>query len=166
VLTDVRMPPTNSDDGLRAALVLRQENPDLRVIVLSQYVEERYATRLLSTATGGVGYLLKDRVTDVDEFLDAIRRVTAGGTVIDPEVVAQLLTRAPADPMDRLTRREREVLTLMAQGRSNTGIATELVISDSAVSKHINNIFAKLDLPETGNDHRRVQAVLRFLGER
>ncbi|GAA2999402.1 response regulator transcription factor [Streptosporangium longisporum] len=163
VVTDVRMPPSHTDEGLRAALVLRSQRPALAILVLSQYVEERYATRLLSTATGGIGYLLKDRVADVEEFLDAVRRIAAGGTALDPEVVAQLLLRGRSDPLDRLTRREYEVLSLIAEGRSNTGIAEALVVSESAVGKHINNIFAKLDLSGADKDHRRVLAVLRFL---
>ncbi|NAS24848.1 response regulator [Herbidospora sp. NEAU-GS84] len=163
VVTDVRMPPSHTDEGLRAALVLRRQWPDLSIVVLSQYVEERYATTLLSTTTTGVGYLLKDRVADVPEFLDALRRVAAGGTALDPEVVAQLLVRRHSDPLDRLTRREKEVLALIAEGRSNTGIAEALSVSESAVGKHINNIFAKLDLSGDDKDHRRVLAVLRFL---
>lgn len=163
VLTDVRMPPTHTDEGLRAALSLRRRQPDLPILVLSAYVEERYATQLLSTATTGLGYLLKDRVADVPQFLDALRRVAAGGTALDPEVVAQLLLRRHSDPLDRLTRREHEVLALIAEGRSNTGIAEALVVSESAVGKHINNIFAKLDLTGADKDHRRVLAVLRFL---
>jgi DNA-binding NarL/FixJ family response regulator len=163
VVTDVRMPPTHTDEGLRAALVLRREQPDLAVLVLSQYVEERYAAQLLSSATGSVGYLLKDRVADVAEFIDALRRVAAGGTVLDPEVVSQLLLRGHSDPLDRLTPREHEVLTLMAEGRSNAGIGQELVLSEGAVGKHIGNIFTKLDLSPTEGDHRRVLAVLRFL---
>ncbi|WP_066363146.1 response regulator [Herbidospora mongoliensis] len=162
VVTDVRMPPSHTDEGLRAALVLRRQWPDMSIVVLSQYVEERYATALLSTATSGVGYLLKDRVADVPEFLDALRRVALGGTALDPEVVAQLLVRH-SDPLDRLTRREKEVLALIAEGRSNTGIAEALTVSESAVGKHINNIFAKLDLTGDDKDHRRVLAVLRFL---
>ncbi|MFD0890277.1 LuxR C-terminal-related transcriptional regulator, partial [Streptosporangium algeriense] len=163
VVTDVRMPPTHTDEGLRAALVLRRQHPGLPILVLSQYVEERYATRLLSTTTSGVGYLLKDRVADVAEFVDALRRVADGGTALDPEVVAQLLLRGRSDPLDRLTRREYEVLALIAEGRSNAGIAEALVISESAVGKHINNIFTKLDLSGADKDHRRVLAVLRFL---
>nr|WP_231515641.1 response regulator transcription factor [Herbidospora cretacea] len=163
VVTDVRMPPSHTDEGLRAALVLRRQWPDLSIVVLSQYVEERYATTLLSTTTTGVGYLLKDRVADVPEFLDALRRVAMGGTALDPEVVAQLLVRRHSDPLDRLTRREKEVLALIAEGRSNTGIAEALSVSESAVGKHINNIFAKLDLSGDDKDHRRVLAVLRFL---
>jgi DNA-binding NarL/FixJ family response regulator len=164
-IVDVRMPPTFTDEGIRAALVLRRQWPQLKVLVLSQYVEERYATELLSEQTSGVGYLLKDRVADVRDFVDALQRVAAGGTALDPEVVAQLLIRRRSDPIERLTRREKEVLALMAEGRSNAGIATALVGSDSAVAKHSNNIFAKLDLAESpDNDHRRVLAVLRYLG--
>jgi DNA-binding NarL/FixJ family response regulator len=164
-IVDVRMPPTFTDEGIRAALTLRRGNPPVKVLVLSQYVEERYATELLSEQTSGVGYLLKDRVAEVREFVDALNRVAEGGTALDPEVVSQLLIRRRTDPLDRLTPREREVLALMAEGRSNAGIATALVVSDSAVAKHINNIFAKLDLAESpDNDHRRVMAVLRYLG--
>ena len=164
-IVDVRMPPTFTDEGIRAALALRRSSPPVRVLVLSQYVEERYATELLSEQTSGVGYLLKDRVADVREFVDALNRVADGGTALDPEVVSQLLLRRRNDPLDRLTPREREVLGLMAEGRSNAGIASALVVSDSAVAKHINNIFAKLDLAESpDNDHRRVMAVLRYLG--
>ncbi|MEU8271536.1 response regulator transcription factor [Sphaerisporangium sp. NPDC049002] len=163
VVTDVRMPPGHSDEGLRAALVLRRQRPGLPIVVLSQYVEERYATQLLSTETSGIGYLLKDRVADVTEFVDALRRVAGGGTALDPEVVAQLLLRRHSDPLDRLTRREHEVLALIAEGRSNAGIAEALVVSEGAVGKHINNIFAKLELSGADRDHRRVLAVLRFL---
>ncbi len=163
VVTDVRMPPSHTDEGLRAALLLRHRRPELPILVLSQYVEERYATRLLSMATTGIGYLLKDRVADVAEFLDSLRRVAAGGTALDPEVVAQLLLRRHSDPLDLLTRREYEVLALIAEGRSNAGIAEALVVSESAVGKHINNIFAKLGLSGVEKDHRRVLAVLRFL---
>ena len=160
---DVRMPPTHTDEGIRAALVVRRQYPAIAVCVLSQYVEERYATDLLSVDTSGVGYLLKDRVADVDVFLESLRRVAAGGTALDPEVVAQLLVRRQNTPLDRLTGREREVLGLMAEGRSNAGIAEKLVVSESAVAKHINSIFTKLDLPASEGDHRRVLAVLRFL---
>jgi DNA-binding NarL/FixJ family response regulator len=163
VVTDVRMPPGHTDEGLRAALVIRSQWPAMPVLVLSQYVEERYAADLLSSDASGVGYLLKDRVADVTEFLDGLRRVAAGGTVLDPEVVAQLLVRHRSDPLDRLTPREMDVLRLMAEGRSNTGIAATLVVSESAVAKHINSIFTKLDLATADNDHRRVLAVLRFL---
>jgi len=163
VVTDVRMPPGHTDEGVRAALVIRSQWPEIGVLVLSQFVEERYAADLLSRETSGVGYLLKDRVADVTDFLDGLRRVAAGGTVLDPEVVAQLLVRHRSDPLDRLTPRELEVLAAMAEGRSNSGIAAALVISESAVAKHINNIFAKLDLGTADSDHRRVLAVLRFL---
>lgn len=163
VVTDVRMPPGHTDEGLRAALMIRRQWPGMGVLVLSQYVEERYATDLLSGETSGVGYLLKDRVADVTDFLDGLRRVAEGGTVLDPEVVAQLLVRHRSDPLDRLTPREMEVLTLMAEGRSNSGIASALVVSESAVAKHINGIFTKLDLTAADQDHRRVLAVLRFL---
>ncbi|NUR93111.1 MAG: response regulator transcription factor [Nonomuraea sp.] len=163
VITDVRMPPTHTDEGLRAALVLRRQHPGLAVLVLSQYVEERYAARLLASASGGVGYLLKDRVADVTEFIDALRRVAGGGTALDPEVVAQLLLRGNSDPLERLTPREHEVLKLMAEGRSNAGIGQSLVLSEGAVGKHIGNIFSKLDLSPAEGDHRRVLAVLQFL---
>ncbi|MEU1600482.1 response regulator transcription factor [Streptomyces sp. NPDC005708] len=163
-LVDVRMPPGFTDEGVRAALVIRKQWPQTAVVLLSQYVEERYAADLLTANTSGVGYLLKQRVADVEEFVASVRRVAAGGTALDPQVVAQLLVRRRTDPLDRLTPREREVLALMAEGRSNTGIAEALVVSDSAVAKHINNILAKLDLPAADADHRRVLAVLRFLG--
>src|ERR1700761_2891745 len=164
VVADVRMPPTHTDEGIRAALAIRGRWPDIAILVLSQYVEERYAADLLSANTRGVGYLLKDRVADVSEFLEALRRVAAGGTALDPEVVAQLLVRRGGDPLDVLTERERHVLALMAEGRSNAEIATTLVITDSAVSKHINSIFAKLGLYPHDAGHRRVLAVLRYLG--
>jgi DNA-binding NarL/FixJ family response regulator len=164
VVVDVRMPPTHTDEGIRAALVIRRQYPEVAVLVLSQYVEERYATDLLSVQTSAVGYLLKDRVAHVSEFLDAVRRVAAGGTALDPEVVAQLLVRGRNDPIDRLTPRELEVLRLMAEGRSNNGIAGALRVTHSAVEKYVSNIFSKLDLPPTDTDHRRVLAVLRFLG--
>jgi DNA-binding NarL/FixJ family response regulator len=163
VVVDVRMPPTFTDEGLRVALTLRQERPDLAVLVLSQYVEERYATKLLSLRTGGIGYLLKDRVADVAEFLEALRRVAANGTALDPEVVAQLLVRRRSDPLDQLTAREKEVLGLMAEGRSNSGVAGALHISESAVAKHVNSIFTKLDIMPADTDHRRVLAVLQYL---
>lgn len=162
-IVDVRMPPTHTDEGLRAALTLRRRWPTVAVLVLSQYVEERYAADLLSGNTSGVGYLLKDRIADVDEFLDTLRRVAGGGTALDPEVVAQILVRNRRNPIERLTRRERDVLALMAEGRSNSGIGAILVISDSAVAKHVNSIFAKLDLATVDIDHRRVLAVLQFL---
>ena len=160
---DVRMPPTHTDEGIRAALAIRRLHPGVALLVLSQYVEERYATDLLGTSTSAVGYLLKDRVAHVDEFLDALRRVAGGGTALDPEVVAQLLVRRRDDPRDRLTPRETEVLRLMAEGRSNAGIVAALRVSHSAVEKYVSNIFAKLDLPPTDTDHRRVLAVLTFL---
>ncbi|MFI6144285.1 response regulator [Streptomyces sp. NPDC051109] len=164
-LVDVRMPPGFTDEGVRAALMIRQQWPGTSVLLLSQYVEERYAADLLAGRAGGVGYLLKQRVADVEEFIDAVRRVAAGGTALDPQVVSQLLLRRGGgiDPLERLTPREREVLALMAEGRSNAGIAAQLVVSESAVAKHINNILAKLDLPQADGDHRRVLAVLRFL---
>lgn len=164
VLSDVRMPPGFTDEGVRAALTIREQWPGVAILLLSQYVEERYAADLLAGSTSGVGYLLKQRVADVDEFIDALRRVAAGGTALDPRVVSQLLVRRHSDPLDRLTVREREVLELVAQGRSNAGIAARLVVSESAVGKHINSILAKLDLPQADADHRRVLAVLRFLG--
>ncbi|MFI0965410.1 response regulator [Streptomyces sp. NPDC021080] len=163
-VVDVRMPPGFTDEGVRAALMIRRQWPDTSVLLLSQYVEERYAADLLATNTSGVGYLLKQRIADVEEFAESARRVAAGGTALDPQVVAQLLVRRHSDPLDRLTPREREVLELMAGGRSNSGIAAELVVSDSAVAKHINSIFTKLDLPRADADHRRVLAVLRLLG--
>ncbi|TDT97726.1 LuxR family two component transcriptional regulator [Streptomyces sp. 846.5] len=162
-LVDVRMPPTFTDEGVRAAAVIRRGRPRTAVVLLSQYVEERYAADLLATNTSGVGYLLKQRVADVQDFAAAVRRVAEGGTALDPQVVAQLLLRR-GDPLAALTPREREVLALMAEGRSNAGIAEALTVSESAVAKHINNIFAKLDLPVADADHRRVLAVLRFLG--
>ncbi|MER6776646.1 MULTISPECIES: response regulator transcription factor [unclassified Streptomyces] len=164
-LVDVRMPPGFTDEGVRAALMIRQQWPGTSVLLLSQYVEERYAADLLAGRAGGIGYLLKQRVADVEEFIDAVRRVAAGGTALDPQVVSQLLLRRGGgiDPLERLTPREREVLALMAEGRSNAGIAAQLVVGESAVAKHINNILAKLDLPQADGDHRRVLAVLRFL---
>lgn len=165
-LVDVRMPPTHTDDGLRAAIEIRRSWPDVGILVLSQYVEEQYATELLADDTKGLGYLLKDRIADVGEFLGAVRRVAEGGTALDPEVVAQLLARARrGDPLERLTGREREVLALMAEGRSNPAIARALVVSDKAVEKHISNILMKLDLAPTDDDHRRVLAVLRWVKE-
>jgi DNA-binding NarL/FixJ family response regulator len=164
VIADVRMPPSFTDEGIRAALAIRAQWPGIAILVLSQYVEERYAADLLSANTTGVGYLLKDRVADVTEFLDALRRVAAGGTALDPEVVAQLLVRRGPDPLEALTQRERDVLALMAEGRSNAEIGQSLVITDSAVSKHINSIFGKLALHPGDTGHRRVLAVLRYLG--
>ncbi|MEU3496638.1 response regulator transcription factor [Kitasatospora cineracea] len=163
VVADVRMPPGFTDEGVRAALMIRQQWPDTAVVLLSQFVEERYAADLLAKNTSGVGYLLKQRVANVDEFVEALQRVAGGGTALDPEVVAQLLLRRDRDPLHRLTPRERDVLALMAEGRSNTAIAESLVVSDSAVSKHINSILTKLDLPPAEDTHRRVLAVLRFL---
>jgi len=163
-VTDVRMPPGFTDEGVRAAMVIRRQWPGTAVLLLSQYVEERYAADLLSANTSSIGYLLKQRVADVEEFADALRRVAAGGTALDPQVVSQLLVRRHSTPLDRLTPREREVLELMAGGRSNAGIAEQLVVSESAVAKHINSIFTKLDLPKADADHRRVLAVLNFLG--
>jgi DNA-binding NarL/FixJ family response regulator len=163
-VVDVRMPPSFTDEGLRAALTVRAQHPATGILVLSQYVEERYAAELLATQTSGVGYLLKDRVADVREFLDALQRVGDGGTALDPEVVAQLLARSTKqDPIERLSPREREVLGLMAEGRSNAAIASALVVSDGAVEKHVTNIFSKLDLLPADQDHRRVLAVLRWL---
>jgi DNA-binding NarL/FixJ family response regulator len=161
-VVDVRMPPTHTDEGIRAAIEIRARWPETAVLVLSQYVEERYATELLSGDTRGVGYLLKDRVADVRDFLDALQRVADGGTALDPEVVAQLLARSRR-PRDQLTPRENEVLALMAEGLSNAGIAEHLVVTDGAVEKHVSNIFAKLGLAPAESDHRRVLAVLAYL---
>ena len=164
-VVDVRMPPSHTDEGIRAAVEIRTRWPSIGILVLSQYVEERYATDLLAGDTSGVGYLLKDRVADVRDFVAAVRRVGEGGTALDPEVVAQLLARSRRhDPLERLTPREREVLGLMAEGRSNAAIAMALVVSDGAVEKHVRSIFTKLDLPPTELDHRRVLAVLQWLG--
>jgi DNA-binding NarL/FixJ family response regulator len=163
LVTDVRMPPTHTDEGLRAAVHLRSLHPNLPVLVLSQYVEQQYATELFAGDVRGLGYILKDRVADVDDFLDALARVSTGGTVIDPEVIAQLLARNTDGGLDRLTAREREVLTLMAQGRSNTAIAEQLVIGTAAVEKHVTSILTKLELAPAPDDHRRVLAVLRWL---
>jgi DNA-binding NarL/FixJ family response regulator len=163
-IVDVRMPPTHTDEGLRAAVRIRADRPGAPVLVLSQYVEVSYADDLLADRRGAVGYLLKDRVAAIAEFLDALDRVAAGGTVLDPEVVAQLLVRRKAhDPLQSLTAREREVLGLMAEGRSNTAIARHLVVSEGAVEKHVRNIFTKLDLPPDEDINRRVLAVLAFL---
>jgi DNA-binding NarL/FixJ family response regulator len=164
-IVDVRMPPTHTDEGLRAALEIRARWPGIGLVVLSQYVEERYATELLAGDTRGTGYLRKDRVADVEEFLDAVRRVADGGTVLDPEVVRQLLARSrQANPLGELTPKEREVLGLMAQGRSNAAIAQTLVVTMGAVEKHVANIFMKLDLPaDDGQRHRRVAAVVQYL---
>ncbi len=162
-VVDIRMPPTHTDEGLRAALELRDRYPGTGVLVFSQYIETRYASELLAGGAAGVGYLLKDRVADVAEFADSLARVAAGGTALDPEVVSQLLA-ASRPEVAALTPREREVLTLMAEGRSNTGIGRALVLSTGAVEKHVANIFGKLDLPPSENDNRRVLAVLRYLG--
>jgi DNA-binding NarL/FixJ family response regulator len=164
VVVDVRMPPTHTDEGIRAALAIRRLHPGIAIVVLSQYVEERYANDLLSAATSSVGYLLKDRVARVGDFLDALRRVAAGGTALDPEVVEQLVVRRRPDPRGRLTPRELDVLRLMAEGRSNNGIVDVLGVSHSAVEKYISNIFSKLDLPPSDTDHRRVLAALKYLG--
>jgi DNA-binding NarL/FixJ family response regulator len=164
-IVDVRMPPSFTDEGIRAALDIRSRWPQVGILVLSQYVEERYAVDLLAGDTAKLGYLLKDRVADVSDFVDAVRRVGSGGTALDPEVVAQLLARSRRrDPLERLTAREREVLGLMAEGRTNAAIAQLLVVSDGAVEKHVRSIFTKLDLPPTEHDHRRVLAVLQWLG--
>jgi DNA-binding NarL/FixJ family response regulator len=164
-IVDVRMPPTQTDEGIRAAVEIRSRWPEVAILVLSQYVEERYATELLAGDSAGLGYLLKDRVADVREFVDAARRVGAGGTALDPDVIAQLLARSRRqDPLERLSPREREVLGLMAEGRSNAAIAQALVVSDGAVEKHVRNIFTKLDLTVDESDHRRVLAVLRWMG--
>lgn len=164
-IVDVRMPPTHTDEGLRAAVTARARVPRTPILVLSQYVEVSYADDLLADRAGAVGYLLKDRVAAIAEFLDAVSRVAAGGTVLDPEVVSQLLVRRRRDdPLRELTPREREVLSLMAEGRSNTAIARILVVSDGAVEKHVRNIFTKLQLPPDDEQHRRVLAVLAYLG--
>ncbi|WP_406201897.1 response regulator transcription factor [Streptomyces sp. NBC_01017] len=160
---DVRMPPDFRDEGLRAALTARKELPGLPVLVLSQYVEESYAAELLAGGASGLGYLLKDRVGRVDEFLDALERVAAGGTALDPEVVTELLTRLRDSPLDSLTPREREVLALMAEGHDNATIAKSLVVTERAVDKHIGNVFLKLGLPQSDSGHRRVLAVLTYL---
>jgi DNA-binding NarL/FixJ family response regulator len=163
-IIDVRMPPDNSDDGIRAALTIRREQPETGLLLLSQYIEEQYAIELIGEAQDGVGYLLKERITDVDTLLDAVQRIAGGGSVIDPQVVSQLLRRSRReDPLEELTEREREVLALMAEGRSNHAIATQLVISERAVEKHVTSIFGKLRLPPAEDDHRRVLAVLTFL---
>lgn len=159
---DIRMPPSHTDEGLRAAVRIRREQPGAKILMLSQYVEVSYAGDLFADRAGGVGYLLKDRVTDVDELTDALRRVAAGGTVLDPQVVAQLFASS-RDPLDALTPREREVLALMAEGLTNTAIRQRLVVSEGAVEKHIGNIFTKLALAPSDNHHRRVMAVLTHL---
>jgi DNA-binding NarL/FixJ family response regulator len=163
-IVDVRMPPSHADEGLKAAVEVRAAWPDAKVLVLSQYVELSYADELFATGDGGVGYLLKDRVSDVDDFLENVERVASGGSVLDPQVVSQLMARhRHVDPVEQLTPRERDVLGLMAEGRSNSSIATELVVSEGAVEKHTQRIFAKLGLPPDEGQHRRVLAVLTYL---
>jgi DNA-binding NarL/FixJ family response regulator len=164
-VADIRMPPTHTDEGLRAAIAIRSLHPRTGVLVLSQYIETRYAARLLENSAGGVGYLLKERVADVAEFTDALARVAAGGTALDPEVIGQLLRASRrAEGVGALTERERDVLTLMAEGRSNAGVASALVVSPGTVEKHVASIFGKLGLPAGEADNRRVLAVLRYLG--
>jgi DNA-binding NarL/FixJ family response regulator len=165
-IVDVRMPPTFTDEGLRAAVSARERMPGLPVLVLSQYVEESYAVELVAGGAQGIGYLLKERVADVTEFVDAVRRVAAGGTCIDQDVITQLLVRKRSNPVDRLSPRELDVLELMAQGMANTAIASRLVVSDGAIEKHIGNIFAKLGLEPRSEEHRRVRAVLAYLEQR
>ncbi|PKH40906.1 DNA-binding response regulator, NarL/FixJ family, contains REC and HTH domains [Nocardioides alpinus] len=160
---DVRMPPTYTDEGLRAAIAVRTARPGYPVMVLSQYVEQLYARELLASGEGGVGYLLKDRVANVGEFVDGVRRVVSGGTVLDPEVIAAIMSHRRDEPLDRLSKRERDVLSLMAEGRSNAAIAGALFVSEKAVAKHTNSIFTKLDLPLAPDDNRRVLAVLAWL---
>jgi DNA-binding NarL/FixJ family response regulator len=162
-VVDVRLPPTFTDEGLRAAIAIREKRPGFPVMVLSQYVEHLYARELLASGEGAVGYLLKDRVSDVTEFVEGVRRVAAGGTVLDPEVIATIMARRHDEPLDRLTPREREVLALMAEGRSNAAIAAAMFVTEKAVAKHTNSIFTKLDLPVDIDDNRRVLAVLAWL---
>ena len=163
-VVDIKMPPSHTDEGLRAARTIRAEHPETAVLVLSQYVEEDYAMDLLAGSAEGVGYLLKDRVADIDRFVDAIRRVADGGSALDPEVVSRMLGRKrTVDPLDELTPRERQVLTLMAEGRSNRAVAGDLVVTERAVEKHVTSIFTKLNLPASADDHRRVLAVLTYL---
>jgi DNA-binding NarL/FixJ family response regulator len=162
-IVDIRLPPSFRDEGVRAAVELRRRNPDTAILVVSQYVELTYATELLSDGQGSVGYLLKDRIMDVAEFVDAVRRVAEGGTALDPEVVAQLFSRRKSGPLEQLTPREEEVLGLMAEGRSNAAIAEQLVLTVGAVEKHIASILQKLRLPPSESDHRRVLAVLAYL---
>jgi DNA-binding NarL/FixJ family response regulator len=163
-VVDVRLPPSFRDEGLRAALAARERLPGLPVLILSQHVEQTYAAELLADGVGAIGYLLKDRVADVEDFVAAVRKVAGGGTVLDPEVVAQILARRRSSAIDSLSPREHEVLALMAEGRSNAGIAEGLVITEGAVEKYVASIFAKLGLPKTSTEHRRVLAVLRYLG--
>jgi len=166
-VVDVRLPPTFTNEGLVAAIEVRRQVPGLPILILSQYVEPLYARELLSDGIGGVGYLLKDRVMDVSQFVDAVRQVAGGGTVMDPEVISQLLVKRAADePFTRLTLREREVLALIAEGRSNAAVAANLFVSEKAISKHIASIFTKLDLPPSEDDNRRVMAVLAYLNSR
>ena len=163
-LIDVRMPPDNADDGLRAALTIREELPGVGILLLSQYAEERYLAELLAQGAEGVGYLLKDRVAEVERLTEAVRRVGEGGSVLDPEVVAQMLgRRADEGPLEDLTPREREVLTMMAEGWTNRAIAEEIVVSERAVERHVTSIFSKLGLPQSGKEHRRVLAVLAYI---
>jgi DNA-binding NarL/FixJ family response regulator len=162
-IVDIRLPPTFRDEGVRAAIEARRQAPHTAILVVSQYVEHTYATELLADGHGGVGYLLKDRIMDISDFVEAVRRVAEGGTALDPEVVSQLFSRQRRGPLDELTRREREVLVLMAEGRSNAGIADALVLTVGAVEKHVASILAKLDLPPSESDHRRVLAVLTYL---
>jgi DNA-binding NarL/FixJ family response regulator len=165
-IIDVRMPPDNTDDGLRAALAIRDELPEVGILLLSQYVEDRYLGKLLAGGAEGVGYLLKDRVAEVERLTEAVERVAAGGSVLDPDVVAQMLGRArDQGPLDSLTERERDVLALMAEGRTNRAIAAELYVSERAVERHVTSIFGKLELPTGEQDHRRVLAVLAYLRE-
>lgn len=163
-IVDIRLPPTFRDEGLRAALELRERAPETAILIVSQYVEHTYANELLADGRGGIGYLLKDRIMDVNDFVDAVRRVANGGTALDPEVVSRLISRQRAGgPLDALTPREREVLSLMAEGRSNAGIATQLVLTVGAVEKHIASILSKLRIPPSESDHRRVIAVITYL---
>jgi DNA-binding NarL/FixJ family response regulator len=162
-IVDIKMPPTHTDEGLRAARIIRSELPGTGVLVLSQYVEKEYAAELLAESAEGVGYLLKDRVADLERFIDSVRRVADRGSALDPQVVSQMLARRSTGPLDQLTGREREVLALMAEGRSNHSIAAELVVTERAVEKHVTSIFGKLGLPATAEDHRRVLAVLAYL---
>jgi DNA-binding NarL/FixJ family response regulator len=162
-IVDIRLPPTFRDEGVKAALEARRRAPDTAILVVSQYVEQTYAAELLADGRGGVGYLLKDRIMDVADFVDAVRRVAEGGTALDPEVVAQLFSRGQHGPLEALTPRELEVLALMAEGRSNAGIAQALVVTVGAVEKHVASILGKLDLPPSESDHRRVLAVLTYL---
>lgn len=164
-IVDVRMPPTFTDEGIRAAVLIRAQNPEVGVLVLSQYVEERYASDLIADNSGGFGYLLKDRVADVSDFLEAVGKVASGGTVLDPEVVSQIMVRSRRDTgIDQLSAREREVLALMAEGKSNSAIASALFLSAGAVEKHISSVFTKLGLSAGADDNRRILAVLKFLG--